>query len=222
MTAQPPSAGEPAELSERTLRAWHRIGFGLQPDARHTPMSACRLTGNGQIQLLPDRAEAFFAAGGDSHRMSFLLPVPLLSNGLSVRIRLRGWGSIRYVACGYSCDGLFRHIKVPNPAQARWFDITIGHGDIGFGLQNNWEHPASAMIGDIRIDVRGEPLIGGARIEVQGLLCCCPLGAPGRLKGQAGHLRHCRRVLQRHGRAAQLRHQPVDVAGLRAKGGKGM
>jgi hypothetical protein len=171
MTAQSPSAGEPAELSERTLRAWHRIGFGLQPDARHTPMSVCRLTGNGQIQSLPDRAEAFFAAGGDSHRMSFLLPVPLLSNGLSVRIRLSGWGSIRYVACGYSCDGVFRHIKVLNPAQARWFDITIGHGDIGFGLQNNWEHPASAMIGDIRIDMRGEPLVGGARIEVQGLLC---------------------------------------------------
>lgn len=171
MTAHPPSAGEPAELSERILRAWHRIGFGLQPDDRHTPMSACRLASNGECQTLPDRAEAFFAAGADSHRMSFRLPEPLLSNGLSVRVRLSGWASIRYVSCGYSCDGLFRHIKVPNPAQSRWFDITIGHGDIGFGLQNNWEHPGAAMIGDIRIDVRGEPLADGARIEVQGILC---------------------------------------------------
>ena len=171
MTVHPPSAGAPAELSERLLRAWHRIGCGLQPDARHTPMSACRVTSNGEIQSLPDRTEAFFAAGGDSHRISFQLPKPLLSNGLSVRIRLSGWGSIRYVSCGYSCDGLFRHIKVPNPAQASWFDITIGHGDIGFGLQNNWEHPGSALIGDIRIDVRGEPLANGARIEVQSLLC---------------------------------------------------
>jgi hypothetical protein len=171
MTVHTPSAGAPAELSERLLRAWHRIGFGLQPDARHTPMSACRVTSNGEIQSLPDRTEAFFAAGGDSHRISFHLRKPLLSNGLSVRIRLSGWGSIRYVACGYSCDGLFRHIKVPNPAQDSWFDITIGQGDIGFGLQNNWEHPASALIGDIRIDLRGEPLADGARIAVQGLLC---------------------------------------------------
>ena len=171
MTTHPPSSSEPAELSERILKAWHRIGFGVPPDARHTLMSACRLTGNGQFRSLSDRVEACFAAGGNSHRISVHIPEPLLSNGLSVRIRLRDWGSRRYLACGYTCDRLFRHIKVKNPVQSRWFDITIGHGDIGFGLQNNWEHPAAARIGDIRIDVRGEPLADGAKVDIQSLTC---------------------------------------------------
>jgi hypothetical protein len=60
---------------------------------------------------------------------------------------------------------------VPNPAQASWFDITIAHGDIGFGLQNNWEHPGSALIGDFRIDVRGEPKVSQLRLR-------CPSPSP--------------------------------------------
>lgn len=170
MTPPASTSGETPELSERLLKHWHRFGAGLPKDANHTPLSACVLAGNGTFQTSVDRVEALFTEG-DSHRISFRLPEVHLANGVSVRIRLGGWTSIRYLAFGYTCNGVFRHIKVPNPAQSRWFDITIGHGDIGFGLQNNWEHPAAAMVGDIRIDVRGRPSADGARVDIRSLLC---------------------------------------------------
>lgn len=164
------SSSTPSELSERVVRSWLRLSPDAGCEASHSPLASCRVAGNGRFQAPAGRIEGVFA-GGVEHRLTLRLPAPLVVNGVTSRLRIEGWDSIRYLAFGYSCEGRYRHVKVPNPAVSRWFDVTLAHGDVAFGLQNDWEHPAATPIGDVRIEVRGTPSAAGGRLEVGGLLC---------------------------------------------------
>ncbi len=166
-----PETDIPPALSERHLRACHRFGAAAGPEPVPTPWAACRAAGNGAIEVRRERIAARFEGAAGAYRVVVHLPAPCLSNGLSARIRLGGWRSMRYLAVGHGCEGVFRHVKVPNPPQGGWFDVTIGYGDILYGLQNEWSHPAATPVGDVRIEMRGEPGDGGGTIEVERLLC---------------------------------------------------
>lgn len=131
----------------------------------------CALSGNCIIENRVNSIYAQFDGIGNTHQIFFRLPTPVRSNGLSIRIRINNWNSFRYLAFGYTHQNAFRHVKVVNPAQGEWINLTFGHGDIGFGLQNNWEHPPPVDVSDVRVYLRAEPGAGGAGVEVEHFIC---------------------------------------------------
>lgn len=130
-------------------------------------LSSLKLSGNCEVVHAETGMKLRFSGTGGTHQASFSLGEVVRANGIAAKIRLENWGNIRYLAFGYTFDGQFRHIKVVNPAQGQWITISLLHGDIAYGIQNNWEHPPPADVSDLRLYLRAEPLSGGATIEVE-------------------------------------------------------
>lgn len=153
---------------DRHLLSWVRFSaFGCYDDLK---LSVCRTSGNAVVRHEEKSSVAIFNSGPGAHQVSFILPDKYRANGLAAKIRLCNWSSIRYLAFGYTCQAGFRHIKVVNPPQDQWFTVSLVHGSIAYGIQNDWDHPPATEIPDVRIYLKGEPLSGGG-VEVEHFIC---------------------------------------------------
>lgn len=130
-----------------------------------------KTNGNASLEFGEQSLVAKFDKPGNTHQLKISLPTKHRGNGVYARIRLNEWKSIKYLAFGYTHEETFRHIKVTNPAQRQWIIIHLQHGDIGYGLQNNWEHPSSTDFNDLRIYLRAEPMDNGASVELEHFVC---------------------------------------------------
>ena len=159
------SQSEPSFLSDRVVQHWNEFSFsGHQIDLKS-------ITGNCIVNQEKNYAVALFQGDEGSYQFRLKLPKAELSNGIGARFRLRGWKSLRYVAVGYTHNDSFRHVKITNAAREKWIDFSIGHGDIAYGLQNNWDEPPATEIIDIRLYFRGTPDIEGAYLDIEKLWC---------------------------------------------------
>lgn len=154
----------PNLLSDRVLEEWNEFSFC------DNNIDLKSISGNAVLQLSKNHIEASFKGEAGAYQFRFKLPNSMLGNGVSARFRLHGWKHIRYVAIGYTYENTFRHVKITNAARGNWIDFSIGHNDIAYGLQNNWEVPVTAQITDIRLYISGTPN-GGACLDVEKLWC---------------------------------------------------
>lgn len=109
-----------------------------------------------------------FSGGLSSYQLRFEFESHFFSNGCSARICLNGWDSVEYVAVGYTIDGNFIHVKVPNPAFGCFFDVSCAHGDLIFLIQNGWSKLPAQKMSDLKVYVKGVPgAQGGCNVQVQ-------------------------------------------------------
>ena len=137
-------------------RGWHNESL----------LSECRVSGNCVPSKEGDYITYKFSQNVDAHRVRFHMPVSFRANGISVRLRVRNWEVIRYVALGYMDGEKYTHIKVVNFLSDQWAEIVLQHEDIAFGIQNKWEHPAPVDISEIVIYLRGRAPEEGAELDV--------------------------------------------------------
>lgn len=163
---------QPAVLSDRILEDWSEFGVADAHDSfSGNYIDLTSISGNCNPRLVEKHIESTFQGEDGTYQFRFKLPHPLICNGVSVRFRLRGWKSLRYIGVGYTHENVFRHVKITNAARGHWVDFSIGHGDITFGLQNEWITPPATEIGDIRLYLRGAPDSDGAILDVEKLWC---------------------------------------------------
>lgn len=161
-------------LHGRNIASRHMFaveGSGNAVSEVFTPIQSLKTVGNANARIDGQSLVADFSELGDTHQLTFRLPKRVSANGLYAYLRLGSWKVIKYLAFGYTHEGTFRHIKVVNPAQNQWITVSLQHGDIGYGLQNNWEHPDAAEVSDVRVYLRAEPLEGGSALEVDHFVC---------------------------------------------------
>ena len=164
-------------LSERRV-ASARVYSVAVPAQSGDRITLTDLITNGQAALIGvERVEVVFTRRADNtYQLQFNLPKRMTANGVGARFRLRGWSHFRYVAIGYSVGPrlrtLFRHVKIPNPAKERWIDFVFCHGDLIYGIQNNWRRVPDFRIRDVRIYISGTPASDVACLDVEELLCC--------------------------------------------------
>lgn len=162
----------PSVLSDRILEDWSEF-FASDKDESIPEgyIGLDSISGNCNPGLSRNHIECNFQGEEGTYQFRFKLPKSQLSNGVSARFRLHGWKSLRYVGVGYTHQNVFRHVKITNAARDQWIDFSIGHGDIAFGLQNEWANPPATEINDIRIYLRGTPSDDGATLDVEKLWC---------------------------------------------------
>lgn len=166
------------QLCDRQVQRWKCYAIAesqTKPEEGIFPLEVSAVVTNGSIASKDKFIQMWFQGGQGTYEMRLNLSEPFLSNGIGARFRLRGWQSLRYVAIGYThgkvLRKVFRHVKIVNAAREKWIDFSIGHEDIAFGLQNDWQHPAATEISDIRIYVNGSPGDGGAWLDVDSCWC---------------------------------------------------
>lgn len=146
---------------------------GLHGDLWAVPRTAAPLPpldperiscGEGQVRVGGDHLSVVFPAGGgvSSYQLRYAVPDRPVSNGYGMRIRLRGWRSISYIAIGHTDGTLYRHVKATNPRLGHWFDFDVGFNDLAWGWRNGWETPADTPVGDVRLYIKGEAEDGAA------------------------------------------------------------
>jgi hypothetical protein len=152
--------GPVAALAERTIT--DRRVITVQDGVIGSDMPAAVdhrwLRGNGRRTLQADTLTAEFSGAAGSYDLQLILPQPLMpANGLTVRYRISGWQTIRYLAIGHSSDGGFRHVKIANPAQGEWVTFSLGYRDLAYLLANEWQAAPDGPIGDVRLYISGTP-----------------------------------------------------------------
>jgi hypothetical protein len=170
-------------LSDRQVERWKCYSTSASlatPVESIFPLNVSAVVSHGSIALKDKLVQVTFQGRQGTYDVRLNLSEPFLANGIGVRFRLRGWQSLRYLAIGYTHEKAFRHVKIVNAAREKWIDFSIGHEDIAFGLQNDWQHPPATEISDIRIYVNGSPGDGGAWLDVDSCWCweesvCSPL-----------------------------------------------
>lgn len=162
----------PVMLSDRSLTSWNQFS------ARGDKSVDCFLnpefiSGNGRVFEENSHISMSMIGGEGVYQFRYKLPQAHVGNGVTVRFRLRDWQSLRYVGVGYTHEGIFRHVKIVNAARNQWIDFSIGHGDLAYGLHNDWSHPAATEISDIRVYLKGQPSDEGAWLDVSDLISWC-------------------------------------------------
>lgn len=175
MTREGPSPAGHDPLDDRDL-VWV-ARFAVADLAGHAPLDPAQVNvGPGQIEpaadhlritfsddvrpMTPDRTPAGPDEGGDatiSRMVRVALPDAPLANGYGMRLRIRGWKSLAYIAIGHPEDDVYRHVKAMNARQDHWFDLDIGFCDIAWGWRNNWERPDDRQVGEVRFYIKGVP-----------------------------------------------------------------
>ncbi|MET4690770.1 heparinase II/III domain-containing protein [Sinorhizobium fredii] len=141
------------------LRCEH---FSLSGGADSQPIDTTRLhCGLGSVTVEADHVAVVLGASGDgaaiSEQLRFTVPEAPQSNGFGLRVRLRGWEKISYIAIGHTEEGIYRHAKATHPLQDEWFDFCIGFRDLAWGWRNGWSTPQERPISDVRFYIKGVP-----------------------------------------------------------------
>lgn len=156
------------QLSDREVQRLKCYVMAEEPNPEENifPFDVSAVVTNGSLASKGKFYQVSFRGGQGSYQVRLNLSEPFLGNGIGARFRLRGWQSLRYVAIGYRHEKKFRHVKIANAAQDKWTDFSIGHQDIAFGLQNDWQQPPATEIGDIQIYMSGIPRDGDAWLDI--------------------------------------------------------
>lgn len=161
----------PAAIIDRVVTFWHEFVVGGEHAPQQTNILIDHLSGNCTVKLGQEYLRATCLGVMGSYQLRYLLPNRLVLSGIGLCLRLSGWKRIRYLGVGYTHEGVYRHVKIVNPRRDQWFEFSIGHGDIAFGLQNDWDYPPPTEIGDIRLYISGEPSTEGGTIDVSRMWC---------------------------------------------------
>lgn len=117
--------------------------------------------GRGEVAAEQNHVAVSFGNSGNgeaiSEQVHLRITEPRAVNGLGVRVRVRGWKSVSYIAIGYTQNGTYQHVKARHARQDQWFDFCVGHQDIAWGWCNNWEAPEARNIRDVRFYIKGVP-----------------------------------------------------------------
>jgi hypothetical protein len=125
-----------------------------------------RFTGNGKVQIDTDEVQARFggAPGVYELRLNLGQVIPAV-NGMTACYCLSDWEQVNYLAIGYTVNGAFHHVKLPNSALDVWVEVAFGSEDLIFGLQSRWKEALpTSDVADLRLYVKGTPRAAGARI----------------------------------------------------------
>ncbi len=107
-----------------------------------------------------------FEGEEDSYQIHFLIDRPFNGGGIHAVFRAREWASINYFAIGYTRDGKFHHIKIPNARQEEWIALQFGANDLANLLQNDFTVNEDCSIQDLKVYLKGNPGQGLAHIDV--------------------------------------------------------
>src|SRR6187399_3331463 len=161
------------QLSDREVQRWKCYavaGSQAKPEENLFSLDVSDVVANGSVASENQFIQVAFQGGQSTYEFRVSLSESFFGNGVGARFRLRCWQTLRYVAIGYTQKShvvkAFRHVKIANAAQDKWTDFSIGHQDIAFGLQNDWQHPPATEISDIRIYLSGTPGNSGAWLDV--------------------------------------------------------
>lgn len=144
------------------------VRFAVAQTEGHAALEAKRvIAAPGQITVAEDYLRIDFPAPEDDkpavahEAVSRIIRVPLpdvpLASGYGMRLRLRGWESLSYIAIGHPEAGTYRHVKAMNARQDHWFDFDIGFRDIAWGWRNDWERPEDRPVDEVRLYIKGVP-----------------------------------------------------------------
>lgn len=159
-SSRPAASLHMPSLADRDL-IWSQQ-FSLAATPGNTPLDPARLgVGQGRVSVVDDHVCVDFDTAVDgaavSHQLRLALPDKPMANGMGLRLRLRGWESISYVAIGHTETGTYHHAKATHPLQGEWFDFNIGFNDLAWGWRNGWQFPEERPIADIRFYIKGLP-----------------------------------------------------------------
>ena len=142
------------DLSDRNLISLTNVHLPMEEDAADG-QAAVNLTSNGSLTNDAEGIIARFPPSDDPSQVGVKLSSPVLGNGVSISFKVWDWDDIKYIAIGYTTDdNEFVHIKVPNPAQGKWVQISCCHHDVLFAIQNGWETPGNRNLKDVRLYVK--------------------------------------------------------------------
>lgn len=147
--------------------------YAVTPVERHAPLHAERvIAAPGCISVAEDHLRIDYpapeAAGASLSRIvRVMLPESERASGYGLRLRLRGWESLSYIAIGHPEAGTYRHVKAVNVRQDHWFDFDIGFRDLGWGWRNNWDYLEDRPVDEVRFYIKGVPgAEAGCDIEI--------------------------------------------------------
>jgi hypothetical protein len=139
------------------------------------PLQAQHLQADGRITSneTTHALEVFFSPtqGADVFQCRYRLPEPFLGNGVAACIHTYGWETLRYVALGYTHNDTFQHVKLVHVPMEQDVSLEIGHGDLAWGLQHQWQATADVALNDIRLYFKGTPGAQGATLRLSALAC---------------------------------------------------
>ena len=161
----------PESINDRVVAHWHEFIIGESDVPQRTNIFAEQLSGNCTVDIGQEYLRAIYVGAMGSYQLRYALKEPQIASGVGICLRLSAWKKIRYVGIGYTHLGIYRHVKIVNPRRDQWFDFSVGHGDIAFGLQNDWSFPPPAEIKDIRLYISGEPSDDGGTVEISRMWC---------------------------------------------------
>ncbi|WP_077046224.1 DUF6270 domain-containing protein [Pseudomonas sp. KK4] len=133
------------------------------------PFDPKRFKGNASSTRIEDGMKFTFSGPESNYQIRFALPEPASANGLSVRIKMSGWDSLRSVSLGYGEGSRFIGVTSVNPRTEHWVDFSFAQSDLLFELYNKPGDLQSGCITEIRIYLRGAPSPIGATLKVESI-----------------------------------------------------
>ena len=134
------------------------------PDVERLAPSALRCEGDGRVEN--DVGVVTFHGERGVFRIKLVRAASCRGNGMSARVRVSGWQSLKSVLIGYMRDEEFRRIRIPNLLQGEWVDVAFSQGDLDYRIQNGWDYLPPGPIGDVLINLEGLPASTGATVEI--------------------------------------------------------
>ncbi|GGD35982.1 heparinase II/III domain-containing protein [Sinisalibacter lacisalsi] len=149
-----------AALTDRDLLWLSRHGRTGAADSDRLDLA--RVTcGRGVASDAGGHVRVHFGASGEgeaiSEQVRYGVPEGPVVSGVGMRLRLRGWDKISYIAIGHTEDGTYHHAKATHPVQGAWFDLALGFRDLAWGWRNGWSRHEDRRVTDVRFYIKGVP-----------------------------------------------------------------
>lgn len=162
----PPECRTPDRQIESSLHFTNKIS-----GEDYYPLEATAFKGNAKARKTVCGLAFLFHEDKNTHQIRLSLPNPYVANGLSIRFKISGWQSLKYMAIGYDSSEGYKHIKLANTAINQWVDFSFGYGDLAFGIQNDWQHVVDSTVCEVKIFFKGHPLPEGSELKVEEVIC---------------------------------------------------
>ncbi|MFT0521162.1 DUF6270 domain-containing protein [Pseudomonas faucium] len=156
-------------LSDREILNYR--SFSNQRRDVDEPLTLQSFSGSARAAITNENPVFTFTGSESVYQIRFKLPTKFHGNGLHLRFRLSDWEKLNYLGVGYTFEGRYRHVKIVNAARNQWLDFSIGHNDLAYGIQNDWEAPSACDFQEIKLYFKGEPKAEGSTLEIERLTC---------------------------------------------------
>lgn len=166
----PPNNTAIKNLPDRKIESY-KLFSNTCTESSTSPLELSSFSGNARSERDGAFTNFVFTGSAGTYQLRFKLRTRFHGNGLSIRFKTSEWQKLNYIGIGYTHENKYRHIKVVNAARDQWVEVSIGHGDLAFGIQNNWETPDAADIQEIKIYFKGQPLEQGSTFSIESIAC---------------------------------------------------